>query len=111
MGANVSQLEQLSKETNFTQVEIQRLYTRFQKLDKDNSGSIDKHEFLALHQIKSNPLAQRLIDVFDKDGSGDVDFKEFITGLSAFSQKGHSEEKLKCKLILLLIPFPFFNLS
>ncbi|KAJ3140793.1 Calcineurin subunit B type 2 [Physocladia obscura] len=75
--------------------EIQRLYKRFVKLDKDGSGTIDKDEFLALPQIASNPLAARLLSVLDGDGTGDVDFKEFISGLSAFSAKGKKEDKLK----------------
>lgn len=65
------------------------------KLDKDNSGTIDKQEFLHIPAIKSNPLALRLIDIFDEDGGGDVDFQEFLRGLSAFSSKGEKEEKLK----------------
>ncbi|KAG5463417.1 MAG: hypothetical protein BJ554DRAFT_7750 [Olpidium bornovanus] len=77
--------------------EIQRLYKRFMKLDKDGSGSIDKDEFLAIPQIANNPLAPRMIAIFDEDGGGDVDFKEFIAGLSAFSAKGNKEEKLRCK--------------
>ncbi|KAJ3224263.1 Calcineurin subunit B, partial [Clydaea vesicula] len=64
-------------------------------LDKDGNGSIEKEEFLAVPQIASNPLAQRMIAIFDGDGSGDVDFSEFISGLSAFSAKGNKEEKLK----------------
>jgi len=44
--------------------------------------------------VSSNPLALRLLAVFDNDGSGDVDFKEFITGLGVFSAKGKKEEKL-----------------
>ncbi len=75
--------------------EITRLYKRFMKLDKDGSGTIDKSEFLALPQIKANPLAHRMLDVFDADAGGDVDFKEFIIGLSAFSAKGNGLEKLK----------------
>ena len=75
--------------------EITRLYKRFLKLDKDGSGSLERDEFLAIPQIASNPLAQRLLAVFDNDGSGDVDFKEFLIGLSAFSAKGKKEDKLK----------------
>lgn len=80
-----------------TAEEIQRLYKRFMKLDKDGSGSIDKEEFLAIPQIATNPLASRLIAIMDEDGGGDVDFKEFIAGLSAFSNKGNKVEKLRCK--------------
>ncbi|ORX90655.1 calcineurin subunit B [Basidiobolus meristosporus CBS 931.73] len=80
--------------SNFTAEEIQRLYKRFQKLDRDGSGSIDKDEFLALPQIATNPLAQRMIAVLDEDGGGDVDFEEFIRGLSSFSAKGNKSEKL-----------------
>lgn len=65
------------------------------KLDKDHSGTIDKDEFLAIPGIASNPLAHRVIDIFDEDGGGDVDFKEFLYGLSAFSEKGQKDEKLR----------------
>ncbi|KAK3808399.1 MAG: calcineurin subunit B [Benniella sp.] len=83
------------RDSNFTAEEIQRLYKRFMKLDKDGSGSIDKEEFLAIPQIATNPLASRLIAIMDEDGGGDVDFKEFIAGLSAFSNKGKKVEKLR----------------
>ncbi|KAI8916121.1 hypothetical protein EDD86DRAFT_185420, partial [Gorgonomyces haynaldii] len=75
--------------------EVTRLYKRFVKLDKDGSGSLDKDEFMAVPQVASNPLAQRLLAVFDTDGSGDIDFKEFLVGLSAFSTKGRLEDKLR----------------
>ena len=75
--------------------EIDRLRKRFMKLDKDNSGTVDRDEFLALPQISSNPLATRMIAIFDEDGGGDVDFQEFVSGLSAFSSKGNKEEKLR----------------
>ncbi|KAI9287399.1 calcineurin subunit B [Umbelopsis sp. AD052] len=81
--------------SNFSAEEIQRLYKRFMKLDKDNNGSIDREEFLSIPQIANNPLASRMIAIFDEDGGGDVDFKEFIKGLSAFSAKGNQREKLQ----------------
>ncbi|KAJ3120265.1 Calcineurin subunit B [Physocladia obscura] len=95
MGNNSRKLEEMVASSNFTADEIQRLYKRFVKLDKDGSGTIDKDEFLALPQIASNPLAARLLSVLDGDGTGDVDFKEFISGLSAFSAKGKKEDKLR----------------
>jgi serine/threonine-protein phosphatase 2B regulatory subunit len=68
-------------------------------MDTDGSGSLEKNEFLNLPQISSNPLAQRLLAVFDKDGSGDVDFREFLIGVSAFSSKGDKEAKLRCIVV------------
>ena len=36
-----------------------------------------------------------MIAIFDEDGGGDVDFEEFVGGLSAFSNKGNKEQKLR----------------
>lgn len=75
--------------------EIDRLAKRFMKLDTDNSGAIDKDEFLAIPGIGQNPLARRVVDIFDENKGGDIDFKEFVTGLSVFSSAGSVDDKLK----------------
>jgi serine/threonine-protein phosphatase 2B regulatory subunit len=103
MGAASSHLDSLTNSTNFTPDEIQRLYKRFMKLDKDGSGAIDKEEFLSLPQIANNPLAHRMIAIFDEDGGGDVDFKEFISALSTFTSNGNKEEKLRCTCTARLV--------
>ncbi|RKO96585.1 hypothetical protein CXG81DRAFT_15006 [Caulochytrium protostelioides] len=95
MGQSNSTMEEMVNSTNFSAEEVHRLYKRFQKLDKDGSGSLDREELLQLPQVASNPLAHRLVEVLDADGSGVVDFKEFITGLSAFSARGAKDEKLR----------------
>ncbi|KAK9462198.1 uncharacterized protein V1516DRAFT_299644 [Lipomyces oligophaga] len=96
MGSGSSQLlESIVSTTNFSHGEVDRLRKRFMKLDRDNSGTIDKAEFLAIPSISTNPLASRLIAIFDEDGGGDVDFKEFLSGLSAFSSRGGRDEKLR----------------
>ena len=84
--------------------EIQRLKKRFLKLDRDGSGAIDRDEFLQIPAIANNPLAQRLISIFDAEyvfaahlsGGGTVDFQEFVHGLSVFTSQGSREEKLQC---------------
>lgn len=68
------------------------------KMDKDSNGYIDKEEFMAIPGIKGNPLASRVIELFDQNGDGSIDFQEFILGLSSFSAKGNKEEKLQCKV-------------
>ncbi|PBK73033.1 EF-hand [Armillaria solidipes] len=99
MGQSPSQfMEDMQKKSNFTQPELERLKKRFMKLDSDGSGSIDRAEFLQIPQIATNPLASRMIAIFDEDcpsGGGTVDFQEFVGGLSAFSSRGGREEKLK----------------
>jgi serine/threonine-protein phosphatase 2B regulatory subunit len=62
----------------------------------NGTGELDREEFLSIPQIANNPLASRMIAIFDEDGSDTVDFQEFIAGLSAFSSKGNKEDKLKC---------------
>jgi Ca2+-binding EF-hand superfamily protein len=47
--------------------EINRLKKRFMKLDRDGSGSIDKDEFLQIPAIANNPLALRMIAIFDEE--------------------------------------------
>ena len=63
--------------------EIKRLGKRFQKLDTDKSGSINRKEFMAVPDLKKNPIVTRIIDIFDTDKNGEVDFKgafnEFIS--------------------------------
>ncbi|EGS17445.1 putative calcineurin protein [Thermochaetoides thermophila DSM 1495] len=96
MGNTTSQvLDNIVQGSNFDREEVDRLRKRFMKLDKDSSGTIDREEFLSLPQISSNPLATRMIAIFDEDGGGDVDFQEFVSGLSAFSSKGNKEQKLR----------------
>ncbi|KAI1814784.1 calcineurin subunit B [Poronia punctata] len=96
MGNSTSMvLDSIVQGTNFDRDEVERLKKRFMKLDKDQSGTIERDEFLQLPQISSNPLATRLIAIFDEDGGGDVDFQEFVSVLSAFSSKGNKEQKLQ----------------
>ncbi|KAH8113289.1 calcium/calmodulin-dependent protein phosphatase [Phellopilus nigrolimitatus] len=96
MGQSPSQfMEDMQRRSNFNASELERLKKRFMKLDSDGSGSIDREEFLQIPTIANNPLAGRMIAIFDEDGSGTVDFQEFVGGLSAFSSKGGRDEKLR----------------
>jgi len=86
---------QMEMDTNFNAEEIKRLEKRFKKLDLDNSGMLSVEEFMSIPELQQNPLAQRVIDIFDDDGNGEVDFKEFIQGVSQLSVKGDKSSKLK----------------
>merc|ERR1712172_482728 len=62
----------------FTPEEVARLHKRFRKLDKDSNESLCVEEFLALPELKENPLVQRVVSVFDTNNSGELDFTEFV---------------------------------
>lgn len=36
-------------------------------MDTDGNGSIDREEFLSIPQIANNPLASRMIAIFDEE--------------------------------------------
>jgi|EP00769_Ergobibamus_cyprinoides_P004517 serine/threonine-protein phosphatase 2B regulatory subunit len=92
---SASDLEELQLASNFTQNEIKRLYKRFRRLDKDGSGTISAEEFLMIPELCMNPLANRVIAIFDENRDDSVNFREFITALSVFSARGDREDKLK----------------
>ena len=59
--------ERSSSDTTVSAPELLRLKKRFMKLDKDGSGTIDRDEFLQIPQIANNPLAHRMIAIFDEE--------------------------------------------
>jgi len=81
-------------DTSFTAGEVTRLAARFRKIDSDKSGTISVSEFLSLPELGQNPLARRIIEMFDDDNSGEVDFQEFLSGLSLII-RGDTQAKLK----------------
>ena len=72
MGQDVSQIDS---------ADIQAMLHKFGKLDEDKSGALSAKEFMQIPDIASNPLVERVIDIFDSDGNGEVDFTEFIRGV------------------------------
>jgi len=93
MGNEISLLKDV--EIDFEPEEIRKLLTKFKKLDLDDSKSVSINELMSIPVLQSNPLVQRVIDIFDEDQNGEVDFKEFIQGVSQFSVKGDKSSKLR----------------
>jgi serine/threonine-protein phosphatase 2B regulatory subunit len=65
MGQDISQID-----SN----EIQKMLQKFGKLDEDKSGALSAKEFMQIPELTSNPLVERVIDIFDSDGNGEVEF-------------------------------------
>lgn len=98
--------------------QVSRLYERFQRLDRDNSGSLSPEEFLSIPEFAMNPFALRILRIFqeeqqkcekkkDKENAGDlmdrvsstpsvsIDFPTFVKTLSVFSSTNlNAKEKL-----------------
>mmetsp|Transcript_5238 Transcript_5238/g.11462 ORF Transcript_5238/g.11462 Transcript_5238/m.11462 type:complete len:176 (+) Transcript_5238:110-637(+) len=73
----------------FDQSEIEGLYKRFRSLDRGRKGYISGEEFLAIPELSINPIASRLVRLFES-----VNFKEFVKLLSALSRRASDDEKL-----------------
>ena len=75
--------------------DIEKLYSHFLHLDADGNGYISRDEFLCIPAIKANPLAARLMSLFDVDNDGSISFDEFMNVLAVFSSKGAKRDKLR----------------
>jgi len=80
------QLESLREHNGFSEVEMEDLRRRFQKFDKDRSGSINRSEIARLievllperaHSLEFRPFLTKLLAEVDQDGSDSLDFGEF----------------------------------
>lgn len=63
MGQDISQIDSS---------EIQKMLQKFGKLDEDKSGALSAKEFMQIPELMTNPLVERVIDIFDSDGNGEV---------------------------------------
>ncbi|EME30047.1 calcineurin subunit B [Galdieria sulphuraria] len=94
MGANTSallseEIEEIAKESHLTSKEIKRLYKRFQKLDRNSSGTIESEELYMIPELAMNPLVPRIVSMFDG-----VNFRQFVSLLSIFSATSPKQEKI-----------------
>lgn len=92
LGLTQHDVEELKEHVGgvFTQSEIESLYTRFKTLDRSRKGFITTGELLSIPELSINPLAQRLVRLFES-----VHFKEFVRVLAAFSRKATKAQKIE----------------
>jgi len=78
-------IRQLEEETGFTANQIERLYSRFTSLDKQQKGYLQREDFLRIPESAINPLCDRIVHAFFRDGHD-----AGINGLSDMAEKGGS---------------------
>ncbi|GBF88100.1 calcineurin subunit B [Raphidocelis subcapitata] len=74
----------------FSQEEVESLYRRFRSLDRGLKGYIGSEELLAIPELSINPLAQRVLRLFES-----VNFLEFVKLLAPFTARVSREDKLQ----------------
>lgn len=81
------EIKQISAETDFTPVQIEKLYSRFAHLDRSNSGCLNKNDLLSIPELALNPLCDRLIQMFFAECTQEdetINFKHFMRVLATF---------------------------
>jgi serine/threonine-protein phosphatase 2B regulatory subunit len=88
------ELDSLSQGVHFNKQEVQALFARFKKLDRDGRGVINRGDLIKIPQLAMNPLVERIIQCFDADDEGNVTFTSFLNCLSHLSHRSSAAEKL-----------------
>merc|ERR1711936_719694 len=80
-----AEIRALEEETGFSPGQIDRLHTRFRKLDVGNNGYLQRQDLLRIPELAINPLGDRIIHAFFFDNEDDkLEFKDFVNVLSFF---------------------------
>jgi Ca2+-binding EF-hand superfamily protein len=61
---SVEEKESLKQETGCTEAHLVDLWVRFEKLDRNGTGSLGREDFLAIPEFIMNPLADRITHLF-----------------------------------------------
>lgn len=61
-------IKEISDETGFTSNQIERLWSRFTSLDKQQKGYLTREDFLRIPELAINPLGDRIVHAFFRDG-------------------------------------------
>ena len=51
-------------------------------------------EMLKVDELRCNPFAARIVELFSEDGSGEIDFQKFINIFSVFSSRATVDTKM-----------------
>jgi len=120
-------LRQIEEETGFSSNQIERLWSRFTSLDKQQKGYLEREDFLRIPELAINPLGDRIVHAFFRDGrinaSGAekgsavdrdvVNFCDFVRVLAHFRpiKKNAEKNKLNSRQEKLKFAFRMYDLD
>merc|ERR1712038_2135560 len=132
---NIAQIEE---ETGFTGNQIERLWSRFSSLDKQQKGYLTREDFLRIPELAINPLGDRIVHAFFRErdagqghdeeesyggagggGAGDssakerVNFCDFVHVLAHFRpiKKNNDQNKMNSREEKLRFAFRMYDLD
>jgi len=121
---NISQIE---ADTGFTGNQIERLWSRFTSLDKQDKGYLTREDFLRIPELAINPLGDRIVHAFFRDGHSNsngnndleardrdvVNFCDFVRVLAHFRpiKKNVEKNKLNSRQEKLKFAFRMYDLD
>jgi len=107
------ELAEIQKETGFTSNQIERLYSRFTALDKSNTGSLSRDDFLRIPELAINPLGDRIVNSFFRHSEEDrVNFREFVRVLAHFRPvKKHRQNQFNSREGKLHFAFKLYDID
>jgi Ca2+-binding EF-hand superfamily protein len=80
--------------TPFTEDELVALSLRFERLDRDRTGTLSAEELLAIPEFAMNPLAPRVLQVLGLQDAAELNFVAFVRFLAVFHPDSPAEDKL-----------------
>lgn len=103
----------IQDDTGFSPSQIERLYSRFTSLDKDDNGTLRKEDFLRIPELAINPLGERIVQsFFDESNDERINFRQFMKVLARFRPvKQNDEDRLNSKLDKLRYAFNIYDLD
>ncbi|XP_061453922.1 calcineurin B homologous protein 2-like [Rhineura floridana] len=103
--------EQILRETGFSQATVERLYQRFQVLDKEEKGYLSKEDLEGIGELAVNPIGDQIINAFFQDGRETADFQTFARVLAHFrpAEGPGGSENVNSRLSKLKFAFQLYD--
>lgn len=104
-------IREISAETGFTSNQIERLWSRFTSLDKQQKGYLTREDFLRIPELAINPLGDRIVHAFFRDGKKQRQQKESVLHGSRLppvddEEEGHQGDVVNfCDFVRVLAHF------
>ncbi|XP_070806021.1 calcineurin B homologous protein 2-like isoform X1 [Pituophis catenifer annectens] len=94
-----------------SEASLARLYQRFQALDRDDKGYLNRYDLEGIGKLAVNPIGDRIINAFFPDGGEEADFRSFARVLAHFRpvEAPGSPEDINSHLSKLKFAFQLYD--